>query len=781
MPWSQSQYEQAKSLLGDQSLSEGKRQALMARIALYEDDRARGYNQAPADEGREPQPAINVRGPEVTRDAPKPGPQSFWAPQRPLSTMDYVPEDVGGNLKVWRDVPVEIYKRDVLLPQRETAIAAGEKAMADFRRFGAGAFAPEMQVQMTMAIAQGKAAAAQDPNAITEEDPGYKAFNDQQWQQVVQQRQQDPNAGPIQRHEKVREHGGIAASAAYHLGNLGDKAKAMGQGVLSAFTGGLSTHKMENAGAQGMNMMRPPGMEGMPLDPIAPDAEWNNRADANPLTHGAGTALGSLMPGSMTGMLAKEAFGATARGLAPAAVKAAVAEGAAAPAMTALQRYGAGAVSGGLTAAAEGAGADFSSGVSLGDAAGNVPLRAGVGAAAGLAGQGVADVAGAAARKLSEMTIRGPASRSAFQQAEAAGYDFDPVLGIREPPQVKAARAKALESGEPWSQNFANRAEQRVAENVDAFDAAEAADMARENLAYFKSVNGENLTPMTNMNRQYVQEFAKLRKVSPQLAGRLQDTVSEMETYMDPEGMGNAMEFLSNKLKQANTGNDTLTAKALANLQRALMKDLEVLPKGNLPEGWPALRSEHDVRVGEIKATRDLLQLPSEGLRSPKELQGLNSFLQKGGTLGSQVRAETKATRFMPPELKAEWRMLMGANTLAEMGGPSTGVPYPSRAGLLAGAGRFIAPRAYALSKGVSLQVPESYPVSDKMFAWVNARIPRATQFVPGMDLTKVVRDLAEMQNRPKKWGDLTPEQQNLLLETVATPEQEAVLQETSP
>lgn len=765
---SDSDYQEAVSLLPTVRDPAVKKR-LANKIAIYESEQGvEGGDTSISGTTAPEQLPAQIPPPE----APKPGPEGMWMPQRPLATMDYVPQDVGGKLAIWRDMPLEVYKSKVLLPQREMTIAAGQKAMMELQRYGAGAFSPEDMVQRTMLIAQGKAAEAQDPDTIDENDPGFKQFNDQQWQQAVQQRQQDPEAGPIQRLEKV-DTSSFMGKLAYGGEKAKDYLQAGARGALDMATLGLGTGAIDAvteavSGREAVDVSR--GLE-----------------EAHPITAGLGGAAMAMARPTLGGAgIMRGIYGS----LVPRA-----------------GRLGAAVASGAAGTAAEGLGRDLSAEAAdaLSDAPGavlergrldperlatNTAVRGGLGAAFGAAGHGVTRLGEGVANKISEMAIKGTGGRTPYEAAEAAGYEFDPILGIRVPQSVKDQKAATRLSGVPWAEDFGARATPGVIENVDKFHVAEKAAMGHENLAYHKSVQGKK-TPISDLSRELSVLDAQFGDINPEAMGRASKIVRTFSPVMSSSKMGDAMERLSNEAEKAAAGRDTQAAEIFKRLQAALMQDMKRLPKGNLEgrlaegpngetlEGWPALRAEHADRKGFIDEIR-FRSGDRENLSPEDAAAAVNKALMDQGKRGFPVARERVLDRFMPPELKQESMLLRAANMMDEVDAGKGAAPYPSRAGVIDWVSGKLQPRAYGLGRAVSRPV-DSYPVSDKMFAWVNARIPRATMFVPGMDLTKAVQQLSEMQNRPKKWGDLTPEQQELLLGALGTEDQKEVLQETSP
>lgn len=745
MAWNQSKYEQAKAIIAEGSEDEETTKALQVRVAQYEEDRARGYNQAPREEGRAPQPTINV--PRPAAETPKPGPGGYWKPNRPLGVTDYIPQDTGGSLAVWRDMPIEVYRRKIAAPQRQSAITAGAQAMAQLQRYGANAFAPEDQMKLTMLIAQGQAAAAQDLGKLDETDEGYQQFNEQRWQQAVQQRQQDPNAGPIQRLEKAKD-----ITSFYYTEKAKDLALsgmrgALDMGTFGLGTGGLDALTEAASGREAVNVSR--GLE-----------------EAHPLASGAGGAvMGILRPKLGTAGVISKVFGKAA---------------------PALGRYAGAALGGAAGGIVEGTGRDI--GAEAADALSDDPsaaldqgrldptrfgintaVRGTIGAAAGTLGQGIADLGRGLANKISESAIRGTAGRTPYEAAEAAGYKFDPVLGIRPPALAKQQGAITRETGQSWAGRYADKATPGVARNVDSFEIGEKAAMGKENLSYFNSV-GNEVTAVSNLNRAMDEVSQELRRVNPGLVKRLRETVRTIDPLLTPRDMGKAIERVSNEADRAAAGSDSQAAEAYKRLQAGLMEDLQNLPKGNLPDGWPALRAQHETRAAGVEEARQLTGARKPGASLPDEVSELNRRLMNQGKQSVSTAQEAALDRFMPPDLKRETLMIRAANMVEEIGGDQVG-PYPSRAGVLNWAGGKLVPRAYGLGRAVS-RPPDNFPVSDKMFTFLNSRIPRATMFMPGMDLGKMVQERLALDSRPKSFKDLTPEQQQFLL-NMASPQQE--------
>ncbi len=807
MPWSPSEwddqkYAKARRLLADGGLSPGKAKEIEQKIAIYESEQGvEGGDTSVSGIRPEDHAPVPVGAPQppVPPTAPKPGPQGYWKPARPLGTRDFIPEDTGGSLAVWRETPYEVFRQKVLEPQAQADIAAGDKARMEIQRFGPQAFSPQDFALRVEAIAKAHKAqqllgaepidsqeqadlvkgAIAVPGTDQEQLPklqaglevyeAYKAFNDGEFGKAVAARQQDPNAGPIQRLSQLPSKT-FAEKAVHATEGIKETLKAGGQGLLSAFTGGLSREMPENmsaGGAYALQGMAPPGL--VPPEERLPvpkrDEDWHNRPIEHPVANAIGAGVGNFLPGSAGGTLAKVAFNAGA----PAG------------------RYAGAALAGGLTSAAEGGVGDVVSGDTEG--LGTRTLgRLGVGAGAGVLGQGVADLGRGLANKISESAIRSPQARTPYEFTEQQGWTYDPILGPRPPAGVKAQAALTRETGVPWAERFADKAEEGVVAGADLRHIAEQASMKKENLAYFLSVKNERPVPITNLNRAASKIVGELEGVDPGLASQITGLVRGFSPVMTPQKMGDAITRLSGLAKAADKGSDELRASAMKRLQAALMEDMKNLPKGNLEgrlaegpngetlEGWPALRQEHGDRAAAIDQYRQHLDLTKEGARLPYDVGGIRANLMEQGKRGFPVVKEQVLDKFMPPELKQESLMLRAANMVQDI---ETGnvAPYPSQAGVVNWIAGKTVPRAYGLGRVVS-RPPDSFPISDKMFQWLNARIPRATLALSGMPLPQIIQQRLEMETRPKRFGDLTPEQQQALLSMISTPDTQ---QEAAP
>ncbi|HET7088707.1 MAG TPA: hypothetical protein VFL17_08670 [Anaerolineae bacterium] len=797
---SDADYQEARSLL-PQVKDPSVKKRLATKIAIYESEQGieggdtsvsgiRPTDHAPVPDA--PLPA-----------APKPGQQGYWAPQRELGALDFVPQDTGGKLEIWHEVPYEAFRKRVLGPQTQGAIAAANKAKLELQMFGPQALSPEDFAQRVQVMAQGTKAEqlagaepidsdeqanhvrsviaipGTDPEQLAKLQAGlevwdtYKKFNDQRWQEALQKRQQDPNAGPIQRLENLKtKETFTAGNVAHTLEGLREKGKAAGQGLLSAFTLGLSKEMPESlaeGGAYSHQSMAPPGL--IPPEQRLPvpksDEAWHDRPLTNPWSSGLGSAVGTMLPGSAAGTLARAVFGATA---------------------PKLGRYGGAALSGAATTASEGGVGDVMAGET--DDLGKRSLgRAALGAGASMLGQGVADLGRGGANKISERTIRGTEGRSPYEFSERMGWDYDPVRGIRVPEYYKQQQAITRETGVPWAERFADKARAGFVENVDKYHVAEKAAMGHENLNYFKSVAGAPPTPITNVSRAATEIASELEGVNPYLARQVMNTVRNFDPAMTPEQMSRAIKHLSGKVREA--GKNEETAEAFRRLQAAMMEDLKALPKGNLEglkvpgpkgdmlEGWPALRQQHDARGEAIEEVRQLSNIREEGASLPDKVAALNKNLMDQGRRGFTVAKEMVLDRFMPPALKQESMMIRAANMVDDISADNAGL-YPSRAGVINWARGKIIPRAYGLGRAVS-KPADGYPISDDMFKFLEARAPRATLFVPGMNVQKMLQERLGMEGRPKKFGDLTPDQQQLLLGLLNGNEQEPQPQEATP
>lgn len=439
---------------------------LLASMKAYETQRD---NDPHMSEQTSQQSLDAASGAPVVRPPAPPGKKGLWIPNRPLGVTDYIPADVGGTLTNWRETSLDDFKDKVLLPQREKAIHDGMMAQYNLQKLGVGAFAPETLMQMTVAIAQGKAAEAQDPNKLTEESPEYKQFNDQQWQAALQQHIAKPDAGPMQR---ISRQGTLARASDALLGG----AIAAGKGALDAMTLGADNLMKESRPSDYAlgAWTNATGAASSPGESIERPAMFRDSAaqqEAHPIASFGGKALGMLLPGSAAGALFRNIYAPT-----KAALGAGIGAG-----------LRAGALAGAGTAAAEGAVED--AGLDSGGLESfleKTPSRVGLGLAAGAAGDALAQGAGALATKLDMNSVK-RAGRPIFSWLEARGYKFNPILGEVSPPEaMEQLRLSAIDpKGTPVAQRISAKAGGPINDRVLAESQALRARQGAETEGYF--------------------------------------------------------------------------------------------------------------------------------------------------------------------------------------------------------------------------------------------------------------------------------------------------------
>lgn len=732
---------------------------LMASMKAYEIQRDNDPHMSQQTSQQSPATA-EAASREAHAQPEPPGKKGLWIPNRPLGVSDYIAADVGGKLNNWREMPLDEYKVKVLLPQREKLIRDGMAAQINLQKNGVGAFPPEALMQMTMAIAQGKAAEAQNPDSLTEEDPGYKQFNDQQWQQAVQQHSATPDAGPMQR---VSKQSALARASDYVMGGT----MAVGKGALNAMTLGLSNQlgpeisgkgagqpdnrsaidQWLNADARGTEAVGTPYMD--KLKPME---------DAHPVASFAGNALGMLAPGSAGGGLFRSIYGTTKAGLGSGA-------------MSGLR---AGALAGAGTAAAETAVEETGPhGDGVEGFLEHAPGRAVMGGAAGALGDGLAQGAGKLATKLDMNSVK-RAGRPIFSWLEARGYKFSPIFGEISSPEAKAQLRLSAEDpmGRPVAQRISKNAGGPINDNVIATGEKLQGRQEQELEGYFRSVGASNKTvPITNTDAALADWLSKnstaMEITAPieKLYGNLMERVGwKPETAgIRPREMHSFMQQLSEAAKA-----DNQLAGAYKAAQKGMMLDIESAP--SVPGGpdWSTVRGHHNfenVRMERVRQDTGVRDNPEWDFANRDQQAGVRKKIETIGSPGARVETEQALKRFAPPEVRQELETLEAMNAArAHVNGPWTGLASDSGAlKFLSGAAQ---PRIYGAARGLSREIVGDTPISEQLFTWINARAPRATMILQGMGQQQMAQLLAEqdaVNNRPKKFSDLTPEQVQVL------------------
>lgn len=738
-----------------------------------------------------------------------------WKPERPLEALDFIPSHLipGGKLEIFYDMPLEAFKRKAH-EERQRLIAAGAQAEAEVQMRG-----PQIGLngvaQLAPIIQAGRAAQALDPDALTEDSPEYKQFVDGMWAQTISNR--PPEAGPMRRHRDMGWAG--AAGMGFkdrflHLQEEGFAASHAGvRGAGRALSLGLGDPAMD-----AIMELGGPGQ-----------AELSrNLEEAHPIASGLGSAASVLSPSGLPSMIGRGIYGALVPKTAGVLGKAAAAGG-----------------SGAALSLLEGTGTDVTSG-QLDQSLERAPLRAGLGAGAGVAGSLLASGGEALSRSIAEGAMKGTQARSVYQDAEAGGWKFDPILGIREPPSMKAARARAAADDVPVAQDIAQRARGPINDSIQTADESLRARLGTERDAYLKSTSAQvpvknswntlrrslergDETQVTEIQRQLLDfsdvvpvDKVKLKKDGTFPEGRLYMSVEQARGLsrgkdpLSPETLytigsldelpDDAMLMLTprkmsadqlhaksdviRKLVESAEASSSPMATTWSTLQRGLLMDREKLPitkvveglEAQVPDGAGATRTvkgfaaqqaQHSEEIRRMQAERELtgaLSGKRTSQTTPNDLAALNANLVRVGKKGFSVESEQALSRWAPPEIQRELALLRAANMVESIGGTPVG-DNPTRAGLLRAAGDFLKPRAYGLGKALSAEsapvVSPTFPISDKLYKFLQARMPRASAFLPGMDPAKLIAEEDERMRRPKKYSDLTPEQQKLLSEAI--------------
>lgn len=751
--WDDAKYAKAKRLVAGGALSAGKQKELEQKLAIYESQEGLGDTDSAMTETELAGPAE----PQVAarQDVPAAGPTGYWAPKRPMGAMDFVPQDTGGNLAIWRDMPLEIWKERVAAPARQAAISKGLQAKLTMQQMGP-MVPPDQLPLLVQALAEGQKAEQTDLDSLTEEDPLYKQFNDSEWQKAVQQRAQDPEAGPIQRLEKLPVNGW--GKAAYALEKGKDLVTAGLRGALDVGTLGL--------GAGAMDALNE-AVGGREAATVQRDLQT-----AHPVASTVGAIAGGIAaPLSAGPALARMLY---------------------ASAKPTLGRFGAGAAAGAVTAAVEGLGKDASQEAAdaISDApdadramgrleperlATNTAIRTGAGAAGGVLGEGVVSAGEGLRRLLALRAMKTPGTPSAYQKLESTGYDFDPVRGVVVPPGVQEAMRRAeARGGGSWAEDFANRAKGPLIDNVNAADVALRTKQAGEVSQYLDSTSAAKPAtatwgalrsalktvdspqraavtrklvewsdidpapgpPPKNWGQKFYMQAGQLRSLRAAEAeltpdaqattGLLEELPDEAWVILKPRKLA-ASDFYAKKqtLNQLAAEADSMKDGMLASVWRqadaGALQDRARFPEtksvkgltatierpGAEPlkvKGFSALQARQSDELHAMETDRqltDVRRAPSAARALPDDAAAVTATLRKQGSEGFPVAKEMALDKYLPAELKQEALLLRGAN-LAQSTFGKGGDPSVSRTGVLNAVRDIAKPRLYGLGRTMS-------------------------------------------------------------------------------
>lgn len=780
------------------------------------------------DEAEAPPPAV----------APSQEKNGYWAPPRPLSTADFVTEDAFGKLKVWHDMPVEVFREQVAAPARDKAVQDGLRAEMELRQYGLGAFSPEDLAARTQLVEAGRKAQQMDLGSITEESPEFRAYNDQLWSKAIQERAADPEAGPIQRFTKMT---GLDYARERAKRSILAAARGAGDTMTLGAASGISDLVAENA----------------------PDALGGGReavefqrgvAKAHPYSYAAGNILGMLNPYTAGPAAARMLYGLGSKS---------------------LGALGGAALAGGATAAAQGVGQNLSEMVA--DAASSDPdvevrerpvleqanSDAAFGAAGGILGEGVIKpLGGAIYNKAADLAAR-LKGRPVLEMAEEGGFKLSPVRGIVDSDEARAYRrdARLAGYGDP-GQYGASRVSEPINDAVMEADALLKGRHSDETSKYLSSTSAAKpaestwrairsaLTTVDSPQMPHVQKaLAEWSNVEPvpeppknwgrrtkefylragelrgigardvdltpdaqAVAGQLAELPDEAWVKLTPRTLTAAdfyakKQTLSKLAQDADTMKDGVLARVWRQAEAGALDDRNRFPAtksvkgltatveraGGEPlevKGWSAQQAQQHAERTAMERDVQLTGARSGRLAGdavPDQLAELNRKVANVGRANSPKAVEDALLRYAPSdEVRRELLMLRGIQVMDDARNRfDTGL---TRAGMLRSAARLLpgvdmlsesvpgrtAAVGQALGGDVNLPGPkmqgvsDGTPISDALFSWLNARMPRATMFVPGMDVAKMIGEEDRIRNKPvKSVGDLTPQQRQLLQEVL--------------
>lgn len=767
----------------------------------------------------------------------------YWAPPRPLTDADWITEDSFGKLKVWHDMPIEVYRTQVAAPARDKAIQDGIRAETELQRYGLAAFSPEDLQLRTQAIEAGRNAQKLDPNKLTEDDPAFKAFNDSLWAQEIQKRAADPEAGPLQRFTKMtgwryaveRAKRSILAASR----GAGD---TMSLGAASGLEDVLAEHapKWLGGGREAVDYQR--GVEA-----------------AHPWSRTVGAVLGMMNP-LMAGPALMRMTYQLAKPLGP---------------------LGAAALAGGTGAVTEGLGKNLSEmgADALSGAPSVTPERnlleqansdAAFGAAGGMIGEGVLRPLGKAIYNKAAQVAARRTGRPALEQLEEAGVKLSPARGLvpseemkdvwntsrGRPGEYTAERvagpindaitdADALltrQHGAETGQFFSESTATRPAKSTWGLLRQEMTKADAEQLPKVRSklLEWSDLEPIAappevwsgrGKNRVRVEGASKdpgvmymrageLRDVggrelelSPdaqQMVGQLADLPAEAWVKVTPRVMYASEFYAKNQnLAQAAQQADQMRDKVLGRVWRsAAAAALE--DRGRYPEtksvrgltatvkragaeplevrGWSAQQARQSAERTAMDKEMQLTGARSGELETkslPDQTAELNRKIASVGKTASSA-TEDALMRWAPNDaVRRELMVLRGIQIMDDARKQfDTGLTRPGMTRAVARAlpgMDLLAGDIPARTAGVGqllggdVAVPGTAetlrpgtPLSDALYSWLNARMPRMSMFVPGMDIAKLIGEEDRIRNKPvKNVGDLTPQQREFLQEVL--------------
>lgn len=464
-PYSQEQYERAKTAVTSGGIPPEKVPVVQSRIAQYEDDRARGYLPAPADEGRLPQPAIDVapkakkpklnaaqmQGYEIdlSSDTPlrnmadDPERAQFIAKVREATKDDSLPN--ASKLKVFNDPPD--YEGKPMLPGLLGGLPKPrqyfyEPSVSEFREvLSDSSLSRQLQREFSL---------VNDPTKMSDEEiqksRTFAAYRDAAWKHALADAMR--NGTPISRVEFSNKLGTVEKLQAKAL----DPVTSFNTGVLSGATMGASDPLIrsvapETAEAERRSRLRSPNaaLAGEIIGALNP------RGAPSKLAAGTGRVLGKL------GLKSTGLSGA-AKGIAAGAATGAIDANARAIAQAASDALDAG------ESAVEAASRIYST-LKPDQMIDRTLSGAGLGAAMGAGGE----LLGAGAGKLARSVVGSDTNLPVLSKANASGVKMsgtgEPVLPADLNAEVNAARALRANADERIAERSVQPlANQRLAE-----------------------------------------------------------------------------------------------------------------------------------------------------------------------------------------------------------------------------------------------------------------------------------------------------------------------------
>lgn len=620
---------------------------------------------------------------------------------------------------------------------------------------------------------------------LTEDDPAYQRFADEQWAHEYDSARAEhrvttrmkylksPTWTQALRGKPVKE---IAAAAAGALVPGGLAIQAISSGSLpgsgvakklsdithSATPAGLAmtSSLARTASAGAANRLFAEGAERVSASPPGVDRSQSMEEleGRHPYASTAGMILGALTPGGLPALMYR---GGT-KLLAPAGTKL-------------LGRLAAGAATGSAVNPALSVAEDVTSGN---------PISVEKALASGFLGGGLSvlgELGSSLAGRLATRLRAGPKGPR-IADLEQAGGGTSVVRGYKPPPRMAAAEERALGEGQHLEDSLISKVEEPISTTALRRQTVQMGRDAAENVDYFASKEGLVPRPVSNLYRQVSDEIAKLHdsegNLLPGQAGALRElrsyqseitaaTAREADRIAAPARKFNAEELTTEIRRLKELASPKGAPAWRGRLLEAAMRDRDTFPKageavflkGQTPVGgYGGMRARHKLRMDKTIATNQAAGLPKKLVPkpdprgAPAQLSEPESQAFRNTIAGSSepLRASSKAAL---KDLAADAGVLDELNlfygskayrSLKDADQPRAFIGSGGRIGAYANIlGGAISSRADPLMRGLAKPLPEGGAVVEggKAAGRISARLYRIVQGLVksrGKDIRKV-------------------------------------------